>query len=76
MVSPSVLNVLLSSIAAIVIFVVGYLALLLCAIAGLVLANLIYKAARFFWSHVFSTAVSTNGVSAKVRGHNYIVPYN
>jgi hypothetical protein len=46
------INILAQSIAALVIFVAGYLALLLCVIAGVVIAHLIYKGSRLFWSHV------------------------
>ena len=76
MFSPPTVNILLQSAAAIVICMVGYLALMLCAIVGLVLANLIYKAVRFIWSHVIPSAVPTNIDSAKVGGHIEIVPYN
>jgi hypothetical protein len=53
------INILAQSLAALVIFVAGYLALLLCVIAGVVLVHLIYKGGRLFWSHVVPTHPST-----------------
>jgi hypothetical protein len=69
MFSPSTLNILLQLVAAIVIFAFGYLALMLCAMAAFVLANLIYKAAHFSWVHVISKAVPAHGVSVKISNH-------
>lgn len=74
MFSPSVVNILLQSLAAIVICVVGYLALLLCAIVVLVLANFTYKASRFIWSRVIPRVLSANIFSARVGGHTHITP--
>jgi hypothetical protein len=53
------INILAQSLAALVIFVAGYLALLLCVIAGVVLVHLIYKGGRLFWSHVAPPHPST-----------------
>lgn len=63
----SLINILAQSLAALVIFVIGYLALLVSAIAGIVLASLIYKGARLFWSRMIQPALSTNGIPAKVE---------
>jgi len=42
--------------------------LLLCAIAGLVMANLMYRAAGLFGSYVVARRASTDAVSGKVAG--------
>jgi hypothetical protein len=76
MFSPSTLNILLQLVAAIVIFAVGYLALMLCAMVAFVLANLVYKGTHFSWVHVISKAVPAHGVSVKVSGHAHVVPDN
>jgi len=51
MIFLSLLNTLAQSIAALLIFVLGYVVLLLSVIAGLVIADLIYKGARLIWFH-------------------------
>jgi hypothetical protein len=75
MFSASLVNVLLQVIAAVVICFVGYLSLMLCALVGLVLAKLIYKAARFVWFRMISRVISTNILTANVGGHAHIVPH-
>lgn len=66
MFSPSTMNSLIQSVAALLIFTIAYLALLLSAIVGVVLAHLSYKGARLFWSRVISGAVSANAVAVPV----------
>ena len=67
------MNILAQSLAALVIFVVGYLLLLVCVIAGLVVTHLIYKGARLFWSHVVARTASahaaTSGVAETADAH-------
>lgn len=60
------INILAQSFAALLIFVVGYLLLLLCAIGGLVIAHLIYKGARVVWSYVEARRASTDAGDANV----------
>ena len=55
MIFSSTLNMLAQTIAALMIFVVGYLALLLSAIILLVTAVLLCKSARLLWSYVMRT---------------------
>jgi hypothetical protein len=64
----SLFNTLAQTFAALVIFIAGYLALLLCAVAGIVLAHLIYKGARLLWSHVDTLHGSFDSVLPKVAG--------
>jgi hypothetical protein len=64
----SLINVLAQSIAALLIFLVGYLALLICAIAGLAIADLIYRAARLLWSRTKARPARAHAVSAKAAG--------
>jgi hypothetical protein len=59
------MNTLIQSVAALLIFVVGYFALLLSAIAALVIGHLIYKGGRLFWSRLIQPALSANGVLSK-----------
>lgn len=62
----SIFNSLVQTFAALVIFVAGYLALLLCAIAGILIGHLIYRAARLIWIHVVVRYASTHAVTAKI----------
>ena len=63
----SLVNILAQSLAALVIFVIGYLALLVSAIAALVLASLIYKGARLFWARAIQPALAVNGMPANAE---------
>jgi len=60
------INVMAQAVAALLIFVVGYIVLLLCAIAGLIIANLIYRAARLSWSYVMARRASSGAQPAKI----------
>lgn len=62
------INNLAAPLAALLIFVVGYLVLILSVIAGLVLANLIYSGARLLWSRVMARRASRRAVPAKGAG--------
>jgi hypothetical protein len=59
------INVIAQAVAALVIFVVGYLLLLLCAIAGLAIAHLMYKAARLTWSYAAARYTSSRPAQPK-----------
>lgn len=61
---PLVYNLILA-LAALLIFVFGYLVLLICAIAGIMFANLIYKCARFTWAQVKARRASVGVAAAK-----------
>lgn len=52
------LNILAQTIAALLIFVIGYLALLFSALAGMVLAFAAYKGSRLLWSRAMARAAS------------------
>lgn len=60
------INVIAQAVAALVIFVVGYLLLLLCTIAGVAIANLMYRAARLFWSYWIARRASTEAGHANI----------
>ena len=62
----STFGALAQTFAALVIFIAGYLALLLCAVAGIVIAHFLYKGARLAWSYVVAPHVSIDSVLAKV----------
>ena len=62
----STFGALAQTFAALVIFIAGYLALLLCAVAGIVVAHFLYKGARLFWHHVVAPHASTDALRAKV----------
>ena len=64
----SLFTTLAQTFAALVIFIAGYLALLLCAVTSIVIAHLFYRGARLFWSHVVARYASTDSVLAKVAG--------
>jgi hypothetical protein len=64
----SLFTTLAQTFAALVIFIAGYLALLLCAVTGIVIAHLICRGARLFWPHMVARYASTDSVLAKVAG--------
>jgi hypothetical protein len=64
----SLVNVLIQSMAALLIFVVGYLVLILCVVAGLTAADLIYKGVRLAWLRASQHSASGDALSAKVAG--------
>ena len=64
----SLFNTLVQTFAALVIFIAGYLALLFCAVASIVIAHFLYKGARLFWNHVVIPHASIDSVLAKVAG--------
>jgi len=68
MVFMSSINIFLQAIAALVIFVVGYIALLGCAIVGILIADLAYKGARLLWPHLREGARSVDVLWAKLAG--------
>jgi hypothetical protein len=66
-------SIFLQVIGALVIFVVAYVALLLCAIAGLLIADLIYKGARLLWPHLKQSARFADVLLAKLAGGAHTV---
>jgi len=62
----STIGALVQAVAALLIFIVGYLALLLCAVAGIVIAHFLYKGARLFSPYVVASYASTDAVRAKL----------
>lgn len=64
MLSVSLFNALIQAVAAIVIFILGYFALLLCAIFCMLVVTLAFKAARLLWSH-FSQAAGPAGPASR-----------
>jgi hypothetical protein len=73
MIFLSLINTLAQSIAALLIFILGYVALLLSVIAGIVIADLIYKGARVIWSRAKARGGSADAVSAKIVGAAHMV---
>ena len=65
LVSP---NILIEAVAALVIFIVGYLVLLVSVVAGVAIVNLIYTGGRLLWCHVVSRGASSDRVSTEVAG--------
>ena len=61
--------VLVQAIAALVIFVIGYLALLLSILTCLGTGVLVYKGARLLWSYMVTNAVSAHCLPTKVLGN-------
>ncbi|MGA8224052.1 MAG: hypothetical protein WB780_20555 [Candidatus Acidiferrales bacterium] len=73
MIFLSLINVLMQSMAALVIFVVGYLVLILCVIAGLAVADLIFKAVRLVWLRATEPGDSGDALAAKLSGAAHMV---
>jgi len=73
MIFLSLINTLTQSIAALLIFIFGYVALLLSAIAALVIADLTYKGARLIWSRTKPGSPSADALSAMVAGAAHMV---
>jgi hypothetical protein len=65
-------NALIQSVAALLIFVVGYIALLLSAILCLLAVALVAKAVRLIWRHILHVAAPARPVSH--RGAGYTPP--
>ena len=62
----STFGALAQTFAALVIFIAGYLALLLCAVVGIVIAHFLIKGARLLWPYVVAGYASTDAVRAKL----------
>jgi hypothetical protein len=69
----SLVNILAQSLAALLIFVVGYLLLMLCVIAGLGVADLIYKGARLVWFRAMEGPGPGDALSGKIAGVAHMV---
>jgi hypothetical protein len=61
-------DALIQSVAALLIFVIGYIALLLSAIPCLLTAALIAKVVRLIWTHIVQAAAPACPVSSSVAG--------
>lgn len=66
-------NILIEAVAALVIFIVGYLVLLVSVIAGVAIVNLLYTSGRLLWCRVVSRAASNDRVSTEVAGGAHMV---
>jgi Na+-transporting methylmalonyl-CoA/oxaloacetate decarboxylase beta subunit len=64
----SLLDTLTRTIGTLLILVLGYLALLLCVIVGIVIADLIHKSAHFTWSQLVAPRGSAGIAPAKSAG--------
>jgi len=73
MIFLSLINTLTQSLAALLIFILGYVALLLSVIAALVIADLTYKGARLIWSHTKPGSPPADALSAMVTGATHVV---
>jgi hypothetical protein len=69
MISPSPFTSLIQAVAALAIFVIGYLALLLSVIFCLLFALLISKAARLLWSYAMRTVARAHRAPTPVPGN-------
>lgn len=69
MILPSTFQILVQAIAAELIFVIGYLVLLLSVIACLGIAVLVYEGARWLWFYMMSSAASAHRVPTEITGH-------
>jgi hypothetical protein len=65
-------NILIEAVAALVIFIVGYLVLMVSVIAGVAIVNLFYRGGRLLWCRVVSRAASNDRVSTEVAGGAYM----
>jgi hypothetical protein len=61
----STFGALAQTFAALVIFIAGYFALLLCAVVGIVIAHFLLKGARLSWPYLVAGYASTDAVRAK-----------
>ena len=67
---PTAINAMLQAIGALLVFVTAYLALVLSAIIGLVIAELISERASPAWASVMrSGSLEGDGVSSEVQGN-------
>jgi|HubBroStandDraft_4_1064222.scaffolds.fasta_scaffold124530_2 hypothetical protein len=74
----SLVDTLTRTIGSLLILVVGYLALLLCVIVGIVIADLIHKSAHFTWSQFVAPRDSAGIAPAKSAGaaRNHFLQHN
>jgi hypothetical protein len=71
---PSSIYILFQAIAALLIFVIGYLALLLSVLACFVIAVVIYRCARLLWTQLTRCSVPVGRLSIEVTGNARLVP--
>lgn len=70
---PSSIYILFQAIAALLIFVIGYLALLLSVLACFVIAVVIYRCARLLWTQWTRSSESVGRFSAEATGNARLV---
>jgi hypothetical protein len=75
MIFPSALNIEVQVIAAFLIFVIGYLALLVFAIMCLGASFFIYRGASLLWQYMMRVSVPTARVPAKATVHATSAPH-
>jgi hypothetical protein len=63
----ALLNALIQTVAAVLIFVIGYFVLLFSVIVCLLLVTLLSKAARWLWSHFSTRAAPGRHIAAVLR---------
>jgi hypothetical protein len=71
---PSSIYILFEAIAALLIFVVGYLALLLSVLACFVIAVALYRCARLLWVQPTRCSVPADRLSTEATGNARLVP--
>jgi len=76
MIHSSTFAILVQAVAALLIFAIGYLALLLSMVTCLGIAISVYKGARLLWSYMMKSAASPHRVPAEVTGNVRLAPRN
>jgi len=71
---PSSIYILFQAIAALLIFVIGYLALLLSVVACFVIAVAIYRCARLLWAQPARCSVPAGSLSTESTDNARLVP--
>jgi hypothetical protein len=71
---PSSIYILFEAIAALLIFVIGYLALLLSVLACFVIAVLMYRCARLLWTYRTRWPMPVGRLSTEATGNARLVP--
>jgi hypothetical protein len=73
MVPASLFNALIQSVAALLIFVIGYFALLLSVVLCLLAITLISKAARVLWSRIADSTALARPFSPAAAGDSRLI---
>jgi hypothetical protein len=74
MLPASLFNALIQSVAALLIFVIGYFALLLSVVLCLLVIALFSKAARLLWSRIAESAPLALPLSPRAAGDAGLIP--